>query len=128
MTAYRSDAELIAGVRKWQRILHIEDWEIRASLVPQTFFGDRTTSAHAEVASNFHRASIKLATFETLDLTVNPEDADQERTLVHELVHLVFRPVDMFNDEKPGSATMRLYERAVESMARTLVELDRRAA
>lgn len=124
MTVYRTDAELIAGVRKWQRLLHLEDWEITATLVPQWTFSERSTAATNFMFNNQDASQIKLASYDTIDLVANPDYADMERTLVHELVHLHYRPSDLW-ETKETPAQSRAYERGIEATARALVELER---
>lgn len=126
MIAYLTQGDLEAALAKWQRVLHLQDWEITADLVPQTVFPERGMSGSACVRSFRRAAHIRMATLETMDLVSNPNDADMERTLVHELVHLVFSPEDLFG-EPPPKHQNRAYEMAVESMARSLVEIDRGA-
>lgn len=122
---YLTIEELEAGLKKWQAILHLQDWEITVELVPQSHFAERTQSASASIKSFRRGAHIRLASLETMDLVAHPLDADMERSLVHELVHLVFLPEDLFESENLPAHRNRAYEIAVESMSRVLVELDR---
>lgn len=127
MIAYRTLDEARVGLAKWQRILHLQDWEITIALVPQTTWDDRAQSADCGTRKNYSGADIRLATFETLDLVGCPLQGDMERTLVHELLHCVFRSGRLWPD-KVESHQLNAYEHAIEQTARAFVDLDRRAA
>ena len=127
MIAYRTQQELEAGLAKWQRILHLQDWEITVALVPQATWDDRLQCGDSQVRQNYAGADIRLATFETLDLVGCSTQADMERVLVHELLHCVFRSGRLWSD-KARNHELNHYEHAIEQTARALVELDRRAA
>jgi hypothetical protein len=124
---YLTQADLAAGLAKWQAILHLQDWEIAVSLVPQTTWDDRMQCADCATRRSYNAADIRLATFPTLDLVGAPTSEDMERTLVHELLHVVFRSGQLW-DEKPSRHELNHYEHAIEATARALVELDRRDA
>lgn len=128
MIAYRTQEELAAGLAKWQRLLHLQDWELTAALVPQTTaWSDRLCAGECQVRRNYLSAHMQIASYETLDLVAVPVMADMERTLVHELLHCVFRSNRLW-DKDPGEPSLNHYEHAIEQTARALVELDRRAA
>lgn len=124
---YLTQQELEAGLAKWQAILHLQDWEFSIALVPQTTWESRSQSADCGVCLNTYRAEIRLAAFDSLDLTAAPSEADMERTLVHELLHVVFRK-DMLWTHGAKGHERRHFEHAIEQSARAYVELDRRVA
>lgn len=125
---FRTDQELQEALVKWQSILHLEDWEINARLVPQEVFGDdRLQVGDCGVCTGRRGAYIRLATAETLDLSAAPGMADMERSLVHEILHCVFVSGQLWDD--PANTPryiMRHYECGIEQLARALVEMDRR--
>jgi len=122
---YRNQKELEAGLAKWVRILHLQDWEIFVSFVPQSTWDERTQCADCAVRKARYSADIRLASFDTLDLLGAPQQADMERTLVHELLHCVFRAGLLWQDDVCEKGENSHYEHATEQVARTLVELDR---
>lgn len=121
---YLNDSELQRGLDKWTKILHLQDWEINVTLVLQTTFEDRFQCGDCSVRRSRYGADIRLATFETLDLIGAPGQTDMERTLVHELLHCIFRCEKIMGTEA-SSEQMNFYEHSIEQIARTLVELDR---
>lgn len=122
---YHTQEALEAGLAKWQAILHLQDWEITVALVPQTAWDDRGQMGDCSVQSQSFSASIRIATFDTLDHIGYRGQEDMERTLVHELLHCLFRGEQLF-DGKPSRSQRCAYEHAIEQTARVLVELDRR--
>lgn len=123
---YRTDADAIAGLLKWQRLLHLQDWEIAVMLVPQTTaWTDRGQCGECIPQGNKYAADIRLATIDSLDLVGCPEQADMERTLVHELLHCIFRGRKLWAS-KPADHELNHYEHGIEQIARAFVELDRR--
>lgn len=125
MVAYRTISEAAAGLEKWMRILHLQDWELTITLVPQTTFDDRMQAGDCTTRKNFAAAEIRLATLETLDLVGSPRMADMERTLVHELLHCVLRSGRLWPKDV-DEHQLNHYEHGIEAMARAFVELDRR--
>ena len=124
---YLTQADLDAGLAKWRAILHLQDWEIAVTLVPQTTWEDRGQSGDCSVQTESYSAEIRISEFETLDHVGYHGQQDMERTLVHELLHVVFRHRMLWAD-RPAKHQRKYFEHSIEQMARALVELDRRAA
>lgn len=111
-------------LRYWQRVLRLQDWDLRVEVVRWHEFGqDGPYMGQMIPHVNKAVANIKL---------IAPDDAspgwmreyDMEKTLVHELLHIHFqnaRPNDAKADERGE-------ERAIEAIAEALIALDRRNA
>jgi hypothetical protein len=116
---YSTQAELDAAVAYWQKILRLQDWEVKAKIVRQLDkCGDNT---------------FKTASKKSLIRLLNPIDAvdwdfplDHEKTLVHELLHLHLFHEVLDKSFEVGTLNDTLSEQAVECLSLALVELNRK--
>lgn len=100
----------------WQPLLRLADWDILARYERHL---DRSGWCSMQVA--YKRAEIRI--MDPLDWNDAWRPYDAEKFLVHELCHLHFA---VFNTEN-GSLLGIAEEQAVESFARALIALKRRA-
>ena len=106
-------------VRKWQKILKLEDWDI--TVVTQRgkkaagFLGQNEITTERKVC----RISLSIPHKES-----HGEDADIETTIVHELIHIFFDPFYPVNPKRDKEKVI-LVEHAVEAISLALVRLDR---
>jgi hypothetical protein len=112
----RTDRQLQAVCKRWQKILRLEDWDVTAKLVTsdeiKAFYGDdRELFAAIRRGSEHGNAEIQVLRF-SLD---NP-DRDHEVDVVHELLHLRF---DLFD------AVGEARELGINRTADALVRLSR---
>jgi hypothetical protein len=106
---------------KWQKILRLQDWDVKIDLAPASKMADK--QGDVEWVKSQKTAKIRI-----LEPSHYPADhtypQDCEQTVVHELVHLHFAPVDRYNE---GPQEM-LLEQAVDLIAWALVKCDRNTA
>lgn len=123
--------ELERLCKKWQRILRLEDWKVRPVLAAGVNdFGSC-------LADSNHRQAIIYVRDQTMSPMGTLDDdvpayvhfpADEELTLVHELIHLhteSFAPSEKDGeDEDPRSSA---HEFCVNAIADALVTLERKS-
>ena len=121
---FANQAELDGCVVKWQKILRLQDWDIRAKIAATTReLGIDPPDAMVNVNHKRRCATILL----------NPEPGahkdiwpvDQEQNVVHELVHIFTEPF-WPEDKGEDSCKWMLAEQCVDSLANALIALDRR--
>ncbi len=117
---YRTDEELAAALATWQPRLLLVDWEISARLVDAR---ELDKCGDCAVSNNWNAAEIRLARHDTITQPMLGM-LDMERTLVHELLHCVFRSRDLWCGSAKATED-RAYERAIEQTARALVAIAR---
>jgi len=119
--------ELCAG---WQEALRLKDWEVELRQVRVAELG--TNTGFGECRSNPRKRQAVIRVLHPDDfLEVKPywaptEDTtfEQERVVVHELLHLLFSPFDQtIGRETVGEIVL---EQAINSLDTPLVELARR--
>jgi hypothetical protein len=116
-----TEEELQQKLVYWQKKLKLDNWEVVAKIVRGRNLSDSNNSGEVDYYMTTGYAIISL-----LDPLDYPDDAewpyDMEKVLVHELCHLhgcYFRPED---EETLNFAE---WERANETFARILVDMDR---
>ena len=82
-----ANAEVQSLVASWQERLHLQDWWITPMIVPQDALGE---GAQADIEPNAETKSalLRIMRTEDSDLPRTMAVADQEVSVVHELVHL----------------------------------------
>jgi hypothetical protein len=123
---FHSQADLDAALAKWQAILSLQDWEIRATLIhhPDRQIDNSSYACVGQCAVSF---KLKQATIRILSdgaAFTYPEQAaslDHELTPVHELLHVHFHPFEPSKD-----LVRELWEQTIEVLARRFVALARR--
>jgi hypothetical protein len=115
-----SQKQLDAWLREWQRILRLQDWEVKVAARRE-----RAMQSNDCEGCNRYQPDLKRASIHIRDPLDEPEDADfpadPEATIVHELLHLHFAP---FYVTKGLLNTLQ--EQAIEVIAQSLVGLKRR--
>ena len=106
-------------LRKWQKILRLQDWDIRLKVVRWNDIIEEALGQHSS-RLNTRDSLIKLRN--PTDHPTNedfPNDFDEELTIVHELLHVKLVPLQV-----PRTYTIE-QEQIVESLARILLFQDR---
>ena len=103
---------------EWIKRLRLQDWDISVGIY-------RTTDFYNEgVGENTYNISSAKSTIRIIDPCDYPKNTkfpqDMETSLVHELLHLKFAHFEP-NDNTSLQHTM--WERTIQTMARTLVEM-----
>jgi hypothetical protein len=120
-TAYIfTEEELIDLCRWWQEKLYLEFWEVALRISRDK---DMKKSGQAEVDCVLPKAMATIRILDPIDYPHSPFKQDMEKSLVHELLHLHFTPFDDFADD---SLEHFMLERAVDQIAKTLVNLKRK--
>lgn len=109
--------DLEKTLKKWQKRLRLEDWEIQTHWVePDELDGDL---GEVFVFPEKRKANIKIAR-EKKDFDYSWCPWDPERTLVHELLHIYFEPLAPKNKH-----SKILTEQAVHTLSVALLEEHR---
>jgi hypothetical protein len=121
-----NDGELKVLCRKWQKLLRLQDWEIDCRFADSIETHDQTGKCRA--FPDRRQAIVRILRPEGFDLTDEftqafDDGVDPEMSLVHELIHI---PLEKLLNEDPGEHEKVMQEQAIESIARALLDLDRR--
>ena len=114
--------ELEELCKQWTKILHLENWDIKLFICHEKDFTGHDNQGEIDYIMENGDASIKILHPDSYPNS--PFEYDMEKTLVHELLHLHFAP---FRPEDESSLNFVLWERAIETMARIMVDLDRQS-
>lgn len=115
---FETQEQLDAALARWQRILRLQDWDIRASLRPRGI--DDTQDGHCIVHWRLKSATIRIVN-QNCEGSLPEWPYDCEHILVHELLHIPTHPF------APDKETMNddLFEQHIDSLAKVLVALER---
>lgn len=116
-----TNEELRAKCAEWQKILRLQDWDIRTSIVRAREMQAEDSNAECKVNIQHRLAQIKIVDpvdFHTDEL--NPQD--MERYLVHELLHIHLWP---FTENLEGPLE-DAEEQAINMIAGALIQLHRK--
>lgn len=103
---------------KWQGVLKLRDWEVKAVFVP---VGDLKPGTAGYVSPSVNNKAAVIEIMREGDYKNQYWAQDVEETLVHELVHLHL--IGLGDQEDP--LKRRVEEQAVESLAQGFVSLVR---
>lgn len=120
---------LVESVQYWQTILRLQDWNIILKLVRRHDMGVQGAIGCSDYAIDHKDCFIELCAPEdlyTYHARFAGEETDYEITLVHELLHLHFAP--FMADETKDAHSNTYQELAINTLARSLVHLDRKGA
>jgi hypothetical protein len=123
VTEYQTEAEAQQAAEQFQALLGLSHWSIKVR------FADDLKTDYANVFTNENKrhALIRLATREAYlkssagQPMAEFSDFDHERTLIHELLHLLLAPLDPLIEPNPLSA--QIIETAVHSISITIKNL-----
>jgi hypothetical protein len=105
---------------EWQRMLRLQDWVIQVRIVRQEEFGSH--EIQGDLSRNLERREAMVRLLDPVDYSPDsmvPEN--MERTLVHELVHLLLSGIGT----KDGTPEALAEEQAVHSLDLALLTLRR---
>ena len=108
-------------LEEWKGILHLEQWDISLGIRRQKDFleGDN----QGEITFNRVECQAIIRILDPIDWVDIPFNQDMEKTLVHELLHIIYAD---FEPEDSDSLQYTLWHRSIDSMARVLVSLKRK--
>lgn len=115
-----TEKQLTRLLKNWQRLLRIQDWNIKLRLVRDSRWPNHGLGSHS---SSFQESEIKILDPRYID----PDwfgTKDIEVTLVHELLHIKFLYARKNKENKENDVDDQ-EEFAIESLARVLVALRR---
>lgn len=113
--------ELVALCRKWQRILRLQDWDVKVRLARTWDMQSSDNLGECSYELRKRMAAIRVLDSVDYDSEHTPWPQDQERTLVHELLHLHFAPFAADS----GTPQDIAQEQAIDAIAGALVQLAR---
>ncbi len=112
---FKSNDELQAKCREWQKRLRLQDWEVVAQIVRAH---DMTIEdAQGEVVHFVKKKKAVISLRDQIDFPPGVLERDMEIDLVHELLHLYFIPVHTDENDL-------FIEQAVECLAHSFVMLN----
>lgn len=108
-------------LEEWKSILHLGQWDIELRRSRQVDFleGDN----QGEITFNRVECQAIVRILDPIDWVDTPFKQDMEKTLVHELLHVIYAD---FEPEDSNSLQYTLWHRSIDSMARVLVSLKRK--
>lgn len=120
-----TQAKLEQWMRRWQKILRLEDWDIKVFLRREYEISANGASGCCDYELTKKCGAIQiLSPTDYHPRAVHPDDA--EVTLVHELIHFHFAPFFVTaNDEDEENQISNAMEVAIDTLARALIALDR---
>lgn len=118
MSRIYNQEQLEALLEEWKNRLCLQDWDIAIGIYRATEFYNEG------VGENTYNISSAKATIRIIDPCDYPKNTkfpqDMETTLVHELLHLKFA---CFEPEENTSLQHAIWERTIQTIARTMVEM-----
>lgn len=99
----------------WQERLRLRDWEVAVTTVQPGTLGN--PNIKGTITWQLHSRSARISVVESADMAANDPEYDQERTLVHELLHLHF----LAWDTASGTPEDTALEQAIWAISRALV-------
>lgn len=125
--------DLPKALAEWQEALRLQDWDIKAEILPDIEYRDRLNEVKSDESSRGN--SEKDVVHFKADIQINDKYGDQERTLVHELVHILlveydfafdqavsFAPSEACRETLQGNRKFEL-EKATNRIARALLKV-----
>ena len=111
-------------VRKWQKIICLQDWEIK---IRHTHHSDLAVGRSADVQMNLEEREALVRILEPGHYYhwLNKEQ-DVESDIVHELIHIPFQAVETYARRKEEKAIEVAVENGVNQIRTALIMLDRR--
>lgn len=119
---YKNDAELQAACEQWQKILRLQDWDVKCFIVPAEKFEEDDTGADVDWTFMNKQAIIRVRDPQDWPLDL-PWEQDMEELLVHELLHLHAATFDTF---KRGGVKHAGLEQMIVAVSEALVKLHRK--
>lgn len=119
MTTQPSQALLEAFCREWQRRLRVQDWQVSIYFVRGSEMSGKAGQCYTQFAKK--QAVIRLT--ELADTEGWDYPYDIEKTIVHEVLHLVMAGVDP--DSKKTGLELDMEEQVVDTLAVALIALKR---
>ena len=108
-------------LEEWKSILHLEQWDIELRRSRQKDFLE--SDSQGEIDFNRVECQAIIRILDPVDWVDTPFKQDMEKTLVHELLHIIYAD---FEPEDSNSLQYTLWHRSIDSMARALVSLKRK--
>ena len=115
MSVILTQEELERLCREWQKILRLQDWDIKVKICRQN---DMTPDSQADSTWTLPKKTAIIRLCDPIDYIDVAWPQDMERSLVHELLHLHLAPIDDF---EPGTIKDILLEQAVDAMSKALI-------
>jgi hypothetical protein len=114
------DEQFLADViSKWSKRLGLSDWTITACFREARDM--HQAPANTRIRVNIQQADIHILQPEDRQLS-DPQDADMELDIVHELIHIRLWAID---PEEPEGVLYACREQAIEWLAKALITSDR---
>lgn len=121
---YKTQEELDAAVALWQKRLRLQDWEVKAQFKRARDFVN--LGAQAEISSSIEHKTACLSVLDPIDYDpANKWPQDHEDDVVHELVHLHLKVIDVELDRDLYDRLFTQREQVVSLIANSFIRLAR---
>lgn len=119
-----NQATLNRFLTRWQKLLRLQDWDIIIRPVHRKDLNNSSAMAECDYKYGIREAVIRVAFPGENNEDEHPYDLEQ--TIVHELLHIHFGLVNEGSQGLNVNDTQKwLFERAIDSLAKSFVEVDR---
>lgn len=120
-----TNEKIRAATAKWQKKLRLQDWQVTAKLARRTEFS--SPDCYAEINYFHPQKSAIIKILDPIDFVPTEHDTDLcmydwERSLIHELLHLMLMWIPDEDDEEDYNNNEEL---SINLMAEALIDLDR---
>ena len=113
--------ELEKLLKKWQKKLRLDNWDIQVKVVRASEMTLPNVQGENDYSTALHKSVVKI--LDPIDYETDlSEEQDMERTLVHELMHLVLWHC---TPKESKNLKRQLFETSVEQLANALVDMKR---
>lgn len=116
-----TEEQLKQKCAEWQKILRLQDWDVRTSI--RRAADMKLKDANAEISVNVQHRLADITVLDPIDFgkfELNPQD--MEKSLVHELLHIHNRTFTIGLNEQLQDAE----EQAINMVAGALIQLYRK--
>ena len=111
-------------VRKWQKILRLQDWKIEVKWVNRN---ELDSGSNAEVSLCVNQKVATVGVIKPEDhSTWNNKEQDIEKSIVHELLHLPLQSIENYARKGEESALDNAVENVTHLISEALIILDRK--
>lgn len=113
-----TDEQLQSIVAYWKVELGLQDWRMGITICRESEMQLNDVDGETEYSHQLKTALIRI--LDTIDFGDRIQKQDQEKTIVHELLHCVFSPIDTQDVLQD-----RIQHQMIETLSRALVNAKR---
>lgn len=119
---YKNQKQLNKALKKWKKILRLQEWDIKAQIGRAAYFNLQNAQGENRIT---------LVSKQSLIMLLDPLDypdysdfpQDMEQTLVHELLHCTMAELEPSDED---SLEHTIWHSTIDTLAKAFVAADRR--